>query len=101
MALLGSDLYAAGMFTRAGNKQSYEIAIWHNAANSAQPALTIVQDGGNAVVQWLTGYTGFALETTTNLGLPSSWVPVSETQNGDENTATTPVSGAQFFRLRK
>jgi hypothetical protein len=47
-------------------------------------------------------YTGYTLQSTTNLNVPTLWAPVSPAPvivNG-QNTVTNPISGAQqFFRL--
>lgn len=68
-----------------------------------QPAITgITVAGPNLVVTWPTNQGGFALQTTTNLGLSAAWSAVSPGPvivNG-QYTVTNPISASQqFFRL--
>jgi uncharacterized repeat protein (TIGR03803 family) len=69
--------------------------------------LTIILSGPNVILTWPTNvagfnYSGFSLQSTTNLASPVVWSPVSVTPviiNG-QNTMTNPVSGTQqFYRL--
>ena len=60
------------------------------------PRLTITRSGTNVLVSWSTNYTGFQLETTTNLLAPQSWASLPAAGN----SYTTPhTSRAAFFRL--
>jgi hypothetical protein len=65
------------------------------------PTLTIFPSGANVVLTWPTNYTGFTLQSTTNLVSPV-WTtnsPAPVIVNG-QNTVTNPISGnQQFFRL--
>jgi uncharacterized repeat protein (TIGR03803 family) len=67
-----------------------------------QPQLTIIPSGPYVVLTWPTNYSGFTLQSTTNLGSSAVWstnssVPV--VVNG-QNVVTNPISGTrQFFRL--
>jgi uncharacterized repeat protein (TIGR03803 family) len=74
---------------------------------SLAPQLTITPFGANVVLTWPTNvagfdYSGFTLQSTTNLVSPSSWItnsPPPVVVNG-QNTVTNPISAAQqFFRL--
>jgi len=71
------------------------------------PQLTITPSGTNMILSWPANvagfdYTGYTLQSTTNLGSPSVWGTNSPTPvvvNG-QNTVTSPISGAQqFYRL--
>jgi uncharacterized repeat protein (TIGR03803 family) len=71
------------------------------------PQLTIGPAGRNVTVSWPTNYagfdyTGFTLESATNLASPFVWTPVSPGPvivNG-QYTVTNPISGTrQFYRL--
>jgi uncharacterized repeat protein (TIGR03803 family) len=66
------------------------------------PQLTIVSAGPNIVLSWPTNYTGFTLQSTTNLDPSTAWttnLPSTVVVNG-RNTVTNPISGTkQFFRL--
>jgi hypothetical protein len=60
------------------------------------PRLTITRSGTSVLVSWSTNYTGFQLETSTNLPAPQSWASLPAAGN----SYTTPhTSRAAFFRL--
>jgi uncharacterized repeat protein (TIGR03803 family) len=74
---------------------------------SFAPQLTIIRSGANVILTWpnyVAGftYTGFILQSTTNLVSPVVWNTVSPAPvvvNGN-NTVTNPISGTQqFYRL--
>lgn len=74
---------------------------------SFQPKLTIIPSGTNVLLTWPTNYagfdyTGYTLQSTTNLVPPAIWSTVSSPPiilNG-QNTVTNPVSGIhRFYRL--
>ena len=71
------------------------------------PQLRIAQSGANVILSWPTNvagfdYSGFTLQSTTNLGSPAVWSTVSPGAvvfNG-KNTVTNSISGTrQFYRL--
>jgi uncharacterized repeat protein (TIGR03803 family) len=66
------------------------------------PHLTTIPAGANVILTWPTNATGFALQSTTNLGSSAVWTansPAPVVVNG-LNTVTNPLSGTQqFFRL--
>jgi uncharacterized repeat protein (TIGR03803 family) len=65
------------------------------------PELILTPSGPNLVLSWPTNFTGYTLQSTTNLG-SSVWttnLPTPVVING-QNTVTNPLSGTQqFFRL--
>jgi uncharacterized repeat protein (TIGR03803 family) len=71
---------------------------------SFAPQLTIILSGANVILTWPTNvagfdYSGFTLQSTTNLAPPVFWTAVSPSQvvvNG-QNTVTNPISTAQQF----
>jgi uncharacterized repeat protein (TIGR03803 family) len=69
---------------------------------SLSPQLTIMRSGTNVMVTWPTNFTGFTLQSTTNLAPPVVWgtispAPVAVNTN---NIVTNSTSGAQmFYRL--
>ena len=74
---------------------------------SFPPQLTITPSGANLILTWPTNvagfdYTGYTLQSTTNLVSPVIWTTNSPTPvviNG-QNTVTNPITGAQkFYRL--
>jgi uncharacterized repeat protein (TIGR03803 family) len=59
------------------------------------PVLNIQLSGTNAILTWPTNFTGFSLQTTTNLAPPVVWSAL-----GGQYSVTNPVSSKQrFFRL--
>jgi uncharacterized repeat protein (TIGR03803 family) len=66
------------------------------------PQLTINLSGSNVTLTWPTNFTGFNLQSVTNLLSPAVWTNVSPGAiivNG-RNTVTNRISGAeQFYRL--
>jgi uncharacterized repeat protein (TIGR03803 family) len=74
---------------------------------SFPPQLAIIPSETNVILTWPTNYagfdyTGYTLESTTNLGSSAVWTtnsPPPVVVNG-QNTVTNPISGSQtFFRL--
>ncbi len=74
---------------------------------SFRPQLTITPSGANVILSWPTNvagfdYTGYTLQSTTNLGSPSVWSansPAPVVVNG-QNTVTNSITAAQqFYRL--
>jgi uncharacterized repeat protein (TIGR03803 family) len=74
---------------------------------SFTPQLTIIPSGANIILTWPTDYagfdyTGYTLQSTTNLGSSAVWStnsPGPVVVNG-QNAVTNPISGTrQFYRL--
>ena len=68
---------------------------------SLPPQLTITPATANVVLSWPTNFTGFTLQSTTNLASTvwSTNLPAPAVVNG-QYTVTNPISGTQqFFRL--
>ena len=68
-----------------------------------QPKLTLIPSGPYVILTWPTNYTGFTLQSTTNLGSSAVWTTNSSPPVviGGENVAVnTTTSGKQrFYRL--
>jgi uncharacterized repeat protein (TIGR03803 family) len=61
----------------------------------APPTLGMHRSGTNVLLTWSTNFTGFSLQTTTNVAPPVSWGAL-----GGQYSVTNPISGKQrFFRL--
>lgn len=80
-----------------------------NVVEPIRPRLTITPSGANVILTWPTNdagfdFTGYVLQSTTNLILPTVWATNSPTPvvlNG-QDTVTNPASGTQrFYRLIK
>jgi hypothetical protein len=72
--------------------------------SASQPRLNIQRSANtNVVLSWPTDFTGFTLESNTNLNT-NTWSVVSPAPavNGTNNVVTNTVSGStRFYRLRK
>jgi uncharacterized repeat protein (TIGR03803 family) len=74
---------------------------------SFAPQLTIIPSGGDVILTWPTNnagfdFSGFTLQSTTNLVSPAVWTPVvpSPVVVNGQNTVTNPLSGnQQYYRL--
>ena len=67
------------------------------------PSLNILGDRGPAVISWQESGTNFDLQSTSDLGPASNWVPVTNQPLvvGDQITVTLDATGQiQFYRLR-
>jgi hypothetical protein len=62
------------------------------------PQLSVVPPGQNLLLSWPTNFTGFTLQSTTNLASPiwTTNLPAPGVVNG-LNTVTNPVSAAHTF----
>ena len=68
-----------------------------------RPRLTIARAGTDVLIRWQATDTGFGLESRADLST-GAWTSVPQlpqTGPGDTNTARIPMSGRQYFRLRK
>jgi len=103
LILSGNTLYGtAGHGGNSGNGTVFSLSF--------RPQLTIIPSGvppGGIILSWPTNvagfdYTGYTLQSTTNLFSPASWFtnsPLPVIING-QNTVTNPITGPQqFFRL--
>jgi len=95
------------IWTRALSSQ--ELTSIFNAGLAGEPLLSLIpvqlavkQLVSNVIVSWPTNFTGYTLQSTTNLGPSAIWstnVPAPVVVNG-QYTVTNSISGAQqFFRL--
>jgi uncharacterized repeat protein (TIGR03803 family) len=74
---------------------------------SLAPQLTMTRSGADVILTWPThvagfDYTGFTLQSTTDLSLPNSWSPVAQaavTNAGQISTTVPTAIGRKFFRL--
>jgi len=95
-------LYVGGLFSSAGGKVSASIA---RAYLLDLPALSVNRSGSDVMVSWPSADTaGFALEQTSALSGPASWVsntlPIAD--DGVKKSVTNPATNSpQFFRLRR
>jgi len=103
--ILGNTLYGttyAGPYTGVGSGYGPVFSF-----SFPPPQLTISPSGANVILSWPTNvawfdYTGFTLQSTTNLGSPTVWSTNSPAPVviAGQNTVTNPITGPQqFYRL--
>jgi hypothetical protein len=85
--------------------------VWDYALNFGEysflatlenPPLQIVQEAGEMILQWPTNYTGFTLQTATNLDCSAPWTcyPAIPVLNGANfNVTVIPDEDQRYFRL--
>jgi uncharacterized repeat protein (TIGR03803 family) len=105
LVLSGNTLYG----TTEGDSQTGVGPYGSVFSLSFPPQLSILPSGTNVVLTWPTNYLGFdysgyTLQSTTNLVPPAVWAGVSPAQvvvNG-QNVVTNPITGTQqFYRLKQ
>jgi uncharacterized repeat protein (TIGR03803 family) len=103
LTLSGNTLY--GTTTDGGTNGNG--TVFALALSPPAPQLTIIRSAANVILMWPTNYagfdySGFTLESTTNLVSPAVWAtnsPGPIVVNG-QSAVTNPISGAQrFYRL--
>jgi uncharacterized repeat protein (TIGR03803 family) len=95
LVLSGNKLYGTA---NSGGNVGYGTIF---SVSLPMPQLTITPSSSSIILTWPTNFSGFDLQSTTNLNL-GIWTPVSLTPSlaNGRNTVTNPISGAQqFFRL--
>jgi len=99
LILSGNTLYGTTTQSTGANGTVFSLSL--------APQLTIIHSAANVVLTWPTNvagfdYTGFTLQSTTNLVSPAVWItnsPAPVVVNG-QNTVTNPISSSQmFYRL--
>jgi hypothetical protein len=83
-----------------------EAGFWAIALQQlGYPTLNIEPSGTNAVVSWVTTEPGLILQSTPDLGTPTTWTDTGLTTvtNVSTNLVTVPLNPAvkTFFRLRR
>jgi len=102
LILSGNTLYGTAVVGgSSGNGTVFSLSL------PVPPQLSIIPSGDNVILTWPTNaagfdYSGFTLQSTTNLGSSAVWItnsPPPVVVNG-RNTVTNPISGTQqFYRL--
>jgi uncharacterized repeat protein (TIGR03803 family) len=102
--LAGLVMSANILFGTASAGGKYGAGTLFSLTVPLPPELTILASAPNVILTWPTNFTGFTLQSTTNLLAPAVWAPVTPAPIiiNDLNTVTNPASGAQqFYRLIK
>lgn len=101
VSLVGNTLYGAASSGGVGGRGTvFAISL----PSAVLPALTITPASTGIELMWPASAGGFNLESSTNLGFPTVWSPVSVVPAviNEQNVVTNPASGtARFFRLRQ
>jgi hypothetical protein len=98
---LSTILYVSSTTGWGATYDGYTTTPCAECGNGA-PTLTVTRSGTNVLLTWSSDYTGFTLQSTTNLSPSGIWNNVSPAPviiNG-LNTVTNSISGKQnFYRL--
>ena len=94
----GSDLVSGD------NNSSQDVFVWR--AGPPSPRLEIVQTNHLTILSWPISPAGFVLETASELGQASNWLPFDGTVSQDNamnkvTFASEELLPARFFRLRR
>ena len=101
----------AGLITTVSGNTLYGTAAYGGSSGSGTvfslslpvpPQLAIIPVVGSVILTWPTDFTGYTLQSSTNLGSSAVWttnLPSPVVVNG-QNAVTNPIFGAQeYFRL--
>ena len=103
LGILGTSVYVAGSFVKAGGYQAYDFVRWTEAAPA--PQLHLVAATNRTVqVQWSVADPDYALQRTTAMAGSNIWRTVTNTAttNGSIRIVTLPATNpVEFFRLSK
>ena len=105
-AVATRDVATAGTYHVTWDSGGNEGAqLWLVAIQSSpSPALQSRVSGENFVISWPLTVDNYALETTTNLSITNSWMPMTNTPVivSSRNTITNTISQqSHYYRLRK
>jgi len=86
-----------------GGSYSVMGGFWADAIVAIpRPLLSLTRSGANVIISWPATFSGYSLQTASDLKPGALWTPVSQpaAQVGNEYRATVPIARAhQFFRL--
>jgi hypothetical protein len=92
------SLFVGGHFGSAGDKPSYNIALWH-----IPHSLNIQHAGNEVTLSWPSTGTNFLLEACANVA-QTNWQIVPQTPSIIDNQCVitnAPGPANEFFRLRR
>jgi hypothetical protein len=105
-AVATRDVSVAGTYHVTWDSGGNEGAqLWLIAVQSPpSPTLQSRVSGENLVISWPTNADNYTLETTTNLSITNSWMPVTNTPaivNSEKTITNVIFQPSRFYRLRK
>jgi len=100
LIISGSTLYGTTLYgSTNGFGAVFSISL---GAAASTPQLTLLRTGTNVVVAWPTNFTGYTLQSATNLTSPTTWSNISTAPVviNTNNVVTNGISGTRkFYRL--
>ena len=96
----GLDLGDGVMLVPDFGKTAMKLKATPYAASSSTPSLFIGRSLGGVSVFWNTGYTGWSLESTTNLISPN-WLPIPASAGCANQVVVPSAEAEQYFRLKQ
>jgi hypothetical protein len=103
LGILGTSVYVAGSFVKAGGYQAYNFARWTDPAPAPQLHL-VAATNRTLKVQWPVADSDYALQRTGSMAASNIWRTVTNaaTTNGGFRVVTMPATNpVEFFRLSK
>jgi outer membrane protein assembly factor BamB len=101
----GDNVFAVEVHQAALTSPDLNFALEVTGTQSLPPpALATSTQGGQVLLTWPAGASGYALECTTNLTWPVFWKPVTNPPwllNGRLQFPLTPTNPANFYRLQR
>jgi hypothetical protein len=83
------------------------VQLWKyvpDPVTNGRPVLKIARNAGQLVLSWPTSFSGFSLESTTNLSSSLNWSQVPGTPtivSGDYTVSASLSSTNTFYRLKR
>ena len=104
LVLSGNNLYGTAEYGGISDNNNGNGTVFNLLVGPVSgPQLAILPYAGSVILTWPTNFTGFNLQSTTNLN-PTNWSSVSQNPVviGGQNVVINPITGIRkFYRLKK